>query len=246
MAARMKTMLLLALVAVAAPGCGTSGPLAASARDFVIHPLPTMVAQKVPLPLYVVAPPADVPDQFHVDGMRIAIFSVPAVDVRDVRVFVTRDLAAALAPYFASVHVVDGEDKLPKTPHVRADVKLASLTYDRRVSSGDQGMQKNELFGALEWAFGVRASGGNDFAYSFSERTFSRTEMKGFGDTSEFADTFEEALRHLVADFEQKGVRQKLLSDQTAADGVHGDRGDRAKGESRSADAEGAPATTAQ
>jgi hypothetical protein len=183
-----------------------SGPIVR--RDLTT--LPTMVGQKVTLPLYLVAPAADVPDRVHVTGMEIAIFTVPDVDVTEIRTFVTRDLKRAFEAYFETVHVVDSEAQLPATPHVRGNVKLSSLRYDRRVSAGHDGGQHNEIFGALEWGFGLRVAGDNEFVYSFAERTSSKDGMKGFGDTSEITDTFQQALQHLLADYAKNGARPTL------------------------------------
>lgn len=199
-----------------AVGCGTSGSLQTSAAQFQLTALPTMVAQKLKLPLYLVAPPGAVPDRLHVEGTTIFIFHVPSVEIAEVRTFVTRDLKQAFESYFSTVQVVDSESKLPATPHVRADIKLASLAYDRRVSAGEHG-QHNEMYGALEWGFGLRVSGQPEFIYSFAERTTSGTQMKSFGDTSELEDTFRQALRHLLADFANKDVARKLQDTAVAA-----------------------------
>ena len=203
-----------------AVGCGTSGPLRTSANDFKLTTLPAMVGQKVTLPLYLVAPPADVPDHVHIAGMNIFIFKIPDVELSDVRTFVTRDLKQALERYFSTVQVVDSEAKLPATPHVRGDIKLSSLTYDRRVSAGEHG-QRNELYGALEWGFGLRVSGETEFVYTFAERTTSLSGMKGFTDDSTWQDTFQQALHHLLADYAKNGARPTLDHTNSAAQAVN-------------------------
>jgi hypothetical protein len=207
------TVIALSLVLVS--GCfGSSKPLVRSVAEFKITPLPTMVAKKIDTPLYLVASPSDFPDRVHIDGMQIAVFTVPPVDLSDVRAFVTKHLRDALGAYFTTVNVVDSEAQLPKTPHLSAQLKLTKLEYDRRVSTGDHG-QRNDLFGAMEWAFGLRSADASEFVFTFSERTTSAKGMTSFGDSDEWQDTFNEALRHLLAAYDQRGVQSKLL--QTSA-----------------------------
>jgi hypothetical protein len=209
---RISTLLLLAVVA----GCGTSGPLTASVAQFELKPLPAMVAKKVALPLYLVVGKDDVPEDVHVAGTTIAIFTIPDVDLKNVRTFATRDVKRAFEPYFSTVNVVYDEAQLPKTPYVRGQIKITKIEYEHRVSVGDHG-QKHELFGALEWAFGLRASGADDFAFHFAERTISTDQMKSFGDTTEWQSLFQDALRKLVAEYDKSGAQGKLAADPYAA-----------------------------
>ena len=191
----MKALALLALCA----GCGG----ALSASEFQIAPLPAMVTQKSPLPLVIVAKPGDVPDHFHVAGKAVSLFYfIPDVDVTELRTFVTRDLQRALAPYFASVTVVDGESKLPKGPYLRADVVLSKLEYEQHVSAGDQG-QRYDFFAAVEWAFSVRSFDSPQMKLNFSDRAVSPQPMENRYDTSIFAGAFQEALRRMLVEFKK-------------------------------------------
>lgn len=204
---RIRSILLLSLLA----GCGTSQPLTASVAQFELKPLPALVARKVELPLFLVVGKDDVADSVHVDGMTIAIFTIPPVDLHDVRTFATRDIKKAFEPYFSTVHVVYDEALLPKTPHIRGQIKLTRLEYERRVSAGDHG-QKNEMFAALEWAFGLKASVQPDYIFHFAERTVSSGQMTWFDDTRPWQSTFQEALRHMLAEYDKSGAQQKLIA----------------------------------
>lgn len=202
---------LLAALALLASACGTSGPLRASVVQFHLEPLPAMVARKVELPLYLVVGPNDVPETVHIPGMQILIFTIPDVDLLNVRTFATRDIVHALEPYFATIQVVYSEKELPKTPHIHGQIKMTKAEYDRQVRTGHDGAQINVFFGALEWAFGLQVSGQPDFLFSFSERSESSEPMKGFEDTSQWASTFQEAMRHMLAEYNKQSVQQKLV-----------------------------------
>src|SRR5258706_10491051 len=97
----------IALALLLVGGCfSTTGGTVSIART-PLNLLPTMVAKRSDVPLYIVARPADVPDRVHVDGMQFAIFNVSPVDLTEVRSFVTRDLPRALSPWFSTVKVVE-------------------------------------------------------------------------------------------------------------------------------------------
>ena len=203
----------LSLLLVLLPACATSSsaqPLTASVAQFHVEPLPTMVARKVDLPLYVVVGP-ELSDRLHINGFTLAIFTIHDVDLTNVRMFATRDVPRALAPYFASVHVVYDEKSLPTTPHLRAQVKLSKVEFQTRQVPQLNGMSLTAVYGALEWAFALQVAGRPDFIFTFNERTVSATAMQGFEDTSEFESMLQEAVRHLLAEYDKQGVQQKLL-----------------------------------
>jgi hypothetical protein len=204
-------LLVLSLLCAGTACFRGGGLLKASADEFHITPLPAMVARKVDAPLYLVVNPAQVPDRFFVSGIKVAIFSVPDVDLRGVQLFVRRDLKSALEAYFSTVCVVDDESKVPATPHVRGQIVLTKVEYERRVSQGES-VQKNELFGAVEWGFGLKATDQPDFAFRFAERTVSDQQMKSFDDTAEWESAFQEALRHMLAEYAKSGAQEKLLT----------------------------------
>jgi hypothetical protein len=185
--------------------------------DYHVQPLPTMVATKIALPLYLVVGPGDIADSAHVSGEKIAIFTIPDVDLKYVRTFATRDLKNALELYFSQVHVVYDEALVPKNAlHVRAQAKISKIEYDRRVTQGAQG-QQNELFAAVEWAFGLKLSDQPDFLFNFAERSTSSVQMKSFSDTAHWESAFQEALRHMLAEYTKHGIHQKLLEHTPAA-----------------------------
>jgi len=208
---RPTLLALCALVSLSLVGCfGSSTPLVTSVAAFRVSALPSIVAQKIDAPLYIVATPSDFPDKYRVEGLEIAVFSIPPVDLTETRAFVTQHLSAALGSYFNSVVVVDDEAKLPAAPHVRCQIKLGKIEYDRRVTMGHNG-QRNELYAAMEWAAAIRRHDAQSFVFSFAERTTSSKQMTGFSDTSQWQDLFNEALRHLLSEYNKQSIQQKLM-----------------------------------
>ena len=212
---KIRAVLLSWVCLSAACGCARiAQPV--SVAQFRASLLPTLVATKIQTPLYLVVSESEVPDRVHVTGMQIAIFTVPDLDLVQVRTFATRDLKHALESYFAHVNLIFDPAQLPSTPHLRGDVRLTKIEYQRQISAGYRG-QQNELFGAVEWAFGIKVSSQADFVYKFSERTISARQMTSFSDVSEFESAFEEALRHLLADYDRSGMHARLLAGEAAS-----------------------------
>lgn len=207
--ATMRRLIAFLLLTLAA--CSYRPPGPRSVAQFQIAPLPRMVGTKVQTPLYLVVVPAEFPDTYHVTGHRIGPFTIEDAELTDVRTFATRDLRQALGHYFATVTVVDDPAKLPPSRHVMARVQLRKIEIERRTHAGPKG-EENDLWGAVEWGFGLKMSDEPEFSYTFADRSPSAMAWQSGSKESIFASALQEALRRMLADYAKTASHQKLVS----------------------------------
>jgi hypothetical protein len=133
-----------------------------------VHATPPslMVAHKIERPLYIVLDPNKVKDTWSLATAPCEKGNGPGCErfkLMDFHQFIRRDLRAAMTGYFSRVEVVDSAPTLPGTPHVVADIKVDQIRLNALV----RGALTYELI-EMTWAFAMRASDQNDYAYSFA------------------------------------------------------------------------------
>jgi hypothetical protein len=161
-------------VSLASVACGGSSNYAKSAygteggysfKNARATPPNLMVAKKIERPLYIVLDAAKVKNTWALDTAPCATGTrgCEHFNVLDVHEFVRRDLKRAMENYFTTVRVVTGNDALPTTPYVVADVKVDDLKIHAMV----RGMLTYEII-QMTWGFALRPSDKSEYVYSFA------------------------------------------------------------------------------
>ncbi len=170
----MNLRLLLLALAFATTACAARGNYTRSAfgteggyslANAKPKPPVLMVARKIDVPLYVVLDQSHVKDTWDLETAPCAT-NAPRCErfkLFEAQSFVRRDLKAAMESYFSRVEIVDSADGLPPTPHVVADVRVD----DFRLNALQRGPYVYQLI-EMTWAFALRPSGQDDYAYSFA------------------------------------------------------------------------------
>jgi len=131
------------------------------------HPkvISLMVARKISLPLYIVLDPQKVKNTWTLDTAPCATGAAGCKHFKlmDVQYFVRHDLKAAMENYFDRVEVVDSSQALPSTPYVVGDVRINNIKLHALV----RGPLVYEII-QMTWAFAMRRTYQQDYAYSFA------------------------------------------------------------------------------
>jgi len=181
-----------------------------------VAPPPLMVSKKVAAPLYIVLDESAVPDDVH----------IPETDVKEqhiyeVRTFVSRDLKRTMELVFTTVEVVPPGFQEPSTPHYVGQVRVNGLgvKVNRTMTqSSRQGVATGgSIVGTVDWGFGLRAGGADDFVFSFSNVSVGDDPLIQVDQVPRMWEaTFRVALRELVDAIKEKDLASQLLAANTA------------------------------
>lgn len=154
---------------LAAAGCGFA-PVHWDLSQNTVRPARPMVASPIPMTLYVVLSPSDVPDTIQIRNSSNSVLGFQE--------FLGEGLRTALSPYFQSVEIVSTRPSAD-VPCVIADVRVDGVEA-RDLPIG------NYVYTTLvlQWAFAIRPSGAAEYTFSFSGNGVSdhayRTLGEGF------------------------------------------------------------------
>ena len=166
-----------------------------SMRNLKPAPPSLMVARKSPRTLLLVVDPARVPDR-----LGPLKWDLGTVEVADARLFVSRDLASALANYFEKVEVVAPGYAPPPQPHMVADVKVDSA---RSQVTGEF------AFGVLTWGVALRPSEMDEYLFSYAGKSQSDPARSG---TAMITSMFENALTDFLKAYTDKDIHNKVMA----------------------------------
>ncbi len=149
-------------------GCSSTPPLVWNLTDASPKVPTAMVAKPLDRPLYIVL------DKRVADTWDL---SVPErkVTLGGFQTFVTRDLKAALGPYFSGVVIVNDKAGLPSTPYALIEVAVD----DVKLNYLDAGEAKRSQL-EMRWSLSARMGEASDFAFTYSGSAVSREQNKSF------------------------------------------------------------------
>lgn len=172
-----------------------------------VHPKPPslMIARKIQRPLYIVLDANKVKDTWPLATAACATGAAGCehFELMDFQQFVRRDLREAMTNYFSRVEVVDSPEALPKTPHVVADVKVDDIRLNALV----RGSLTYQLI-EMTWAFALRGSDQQDYAYSFAGTAASNDSYPTF--EAGCAQLVENAIPAMLKKWTEKGGIEAL------------------------------------
>jgi hypothetical protein len=209
----MSSRFAVALLALVLAACALQ-PVYTS--HLYVRPTLPMVASKIERPLYIVLDPAQVPDHYTIPAG-----TIKELEIYEIHDFVRRDLRGTLALYFAHVKVVPPNAPIPDDALV-AQVQIQGFAMDSEGAEsygyavGAKGVMpvyssSVSAHGRMDWAFAIRAPGERDYAFSFSERSYSTTALVTSYDSPQvMASTYSAALDHLLAALDQPEVLARL------------------------------------
>ena len=203
---------------VGLPGCSMAPVHVAQLQ---VAPTTPMVANKSDQPLRIVLDPAKVPDSYVIPKGE-----TKKVDVFELQTFVSRDLKKAMEAFFTTVEVVPPSAPPPTGPYWVGDVRIdeLSILVDKATAGSVTAYQAH---GRIKWAFALRPSTANDYAFSFAGETVSDAAMTTVNDTvTIFQNAFELAISSMVKSLVDKGVDKLILAEPGDAPSEEDDTAD--------------------
>ena len=149
-------------------GCSSTPPLVWNLSEANTKAPTAMVVKPIERPLYIVL------DKRVADTWDL---SQPErkVTLGGFQTFVTRDLKAALGPYFSGVVFVNDKAGLPATPHVLVEVAVD----DVKLNYLDAGEAKRSQL-EMRWSLSARMGEASEFAFTYSGSAVSREMNTSF------------------------------------------------------------------
>lgn len=182
-------------------------------------PMSLMVARKIDRTLYIILDPARVPDTWTLENNACAndLPGCSYTDLTGFQSFVSRDLRIAMANYFSRVLVVAPSFERPSAPYAVAEVKVDNVVF--------RSMSRTYNLGHIEmtWAFALRLSEDEDFAYSYAGGATSSDMFETF--EIGYAQLVENAIPVMLKEWTEKGGFKDMLNASTQEDAhpVHDD-----------------------
>jgi hypothetical protein len=127
-----------------------------------------MVAKPLDRPLYIVLDKR-VPDSWDLSQPE------RKVTLGGFQTFVTRDLKAALGPYFSGVVIVNDKAGLPTTPYALVEVAVDDVKLNY-LDAGDAKRSQLEM----RWSLSARTGEASEFAFTYSGSAVSRDNATSF------------------------------------------------------------------
>lgn len=149
-------------------GCSSTPPLVWNLSEANTKAPTAMVAQKLDRPLYIVLDQR-VPDTWDLSTAE------RKVTLGGFQTFVTRDLKAALGPYFDGVVIVNDKAGLPAKPYALVEVAVDDVKLNY-LDAGEKSKSQLEM----RWSLSVRLGEASEFAFTYSGSAVSREENTSF------------------------------------------------------------------
>lgn len=226
---RRIVVVLMVVGSLVTSACVSNMSAAPAERVLVVHVsqlkpvLPRhLIAHKIPRELLIVVDRARVPTSFDIYERGIRMF-----EVLELQEFARRDVAAAFAPYFDTVRVVEPGFEPPSRPYAVADVEVQNLRLAIiKVATGpiDVG-QSIMVMVEITWSLALRLGEDVDYTFSYAGRSQGDRSMSRDEEVDDaFRSAFEAAISDMLKTYVARDIQNSIMRRRGARplDGVEG------------------------